>query len=92
MDSPCATTIDLTYYTMKSTRIIAQEIAKILREDPLAAAKVSDHFNSQSELLELLALPDLQDELETAQERITELENKIDQLRDSMAHCPSCAQ
>lgn len=77
---------------MKSSLTISQEIARILKDDPIAAAKVSDHFKSQSELLELLALPDLQDELETAQERITELEHKIDQLKDSMAHCPSCAQ
>jgi chaperonin cofactor prefoldin len=77
---------------MKSSLIVSQEIARILKDDPIAAAKVGDHFKSQSELLELLALPDLQDELETAQERITELEHKIDQLKDSMAHCPSCAQ
>ncbi len=77
---------------MKSALIVSREIARILKDDPLAAAKVSDHFKSQSELLELLALPDLQEALETAQEHITELEHKIDQLKDSMAHCPSCAQ
>jgi hypothetical protein len=77
---------------MKSALIVSQEIARILKDDPIAAAKVRDHFKSQSELLELLALPDLQEALETAQECVTELEHKIDQLKDSMAHCPSCAQ
>lgn len=56
---------------MKSARIIAQEIAEILKGDVVAAVQVKDHF-AQGELMTLLGLTDT-----VAQARIDELEGEV---------------
>jgi hypothetical protein len=67
---------------MKSARIITQEIAKILREDPLAAAALKQEFASEMELMTLLDLAEtvdaLKEELRLAALQIDNLEDQLD--------------
>ena len=75
---------------MKSARIIAQEIAEILKGDVVAAVQVKQHF-AEGELMTLLGLTDtvaqeqivdLQDCIERKDLRIAYLHDEIEALRD----------
>ena len=63
---------------MKSARIIAQEIAEILKGDVVAAVQVKEHF-AEGELMALLGLTDT-----VAAARIAELEMKVEDLTDEL--------
>lgn len=63
---------------MKSARIIAQEIAEILKKDVVAAAQVKEHF-AGGELMALLGLTDT-----AAAARIAELEQDIDNMKSAV--------
>lgn len=63
---------------MKSARIIAQEIAEILKGDVVAAAQVKEHF-AEGELMTLLGLTDT-----AAAARIAELEQDIDNMKSAV--------
>lgn len=63
---------------MKSARIIAQEIAEILKGDVVAAVQVKDHF-AEGELMTLLGLTDT-----VAAARIAELEMEVEDLTDGL--------
>lgn len=59
---------------MKSARIIAQEIAEILKGDVVAAVQIKEHF-AEGELMTLLGLTDT-----VAAARIAELNDRVKYL------------
>ena len=70
---------------MKSARIIAQEIAEILKKDVVAAVQVKDHF-AENELLSLLDVTDtfLLEQTRELQSLNDSLSEEITQLRDEL--------
>jgi len=75
---------------MKPSRIIAQEIAKVLREDTLAAAALKQEFANESELMTLLDLTEtvnaLKEMLAERDESVRLLKYEIDGLYDQLDH------
>lgn len=70
---------------MKSARIIAQEIAEILKGDVVAAVQVKEHF-AEGELMALLGLTDTvaAARIEELKDEITDMGDRIDEFIDEV--------